>query len=261
MLEFEHMVCWSIATTCTLVVWAGSVAATASSPLTLSVHFVAPCELERASVPMEIRGSRRQYCLERSPIMSQTDVVSAAYDKLAYDKTSLVLTLNDKSARFRDVTRKSIGLEIGVVLNGQLVSVATIQSPEGQMWLNGLPQKEADAVIESFKLGDVAKTDPPPLPIGKSNPADNGDSVATLIRKVKPEYTAKARAAKIEGVVALRVVIRPDGTLGEVDVTGSLDPELDIKAVECVRSWRFRPARRADKPIASTATVEVVFRL
>jgi outer membrane biosynthesis protein TonB len=40
-----------------------------------------------------------------------------------------------------------------------------------------------------------------------------------------------------------------------------LDPELDLKAIECVRSWRFRPARSAGKPIASTATVEVVFHL
>lgn len=263
---------WKIAAISMVASMAGRAQPTTSSALTLGVHFVVPCDLNRASVSMRLRGSSKRYCLERSAIINQTDVASAAFDEHAYDKSSVLLTLhNDSAERLREITGKSIGLEISVVLNRELVCVATIQARIGQIWVNGLPREEADAVIEAFKFGKVAKTAPPTLPPGESNRTEynagsqsrvgNGVSGPVLIKKREPEYTARARAAKIQGVVLLDAVILPDGTPDDIHVSRSLDPELDAKAIECVRAWRFRPALRDGKPTSVRTTLEVSFHL
>lgn len=86
-------------------------------------------------------------------------------------------------------------------------------------------------------------------------------SAPRLISKKEPEYTAAAKKAKIEGTVLLSVVIGKNGVVQKVTVTRSLDPGLDQKAMEAIRSWRFSPAMRKGKPVAVEAAVEVNFRL
>ena len=73
------------------------------------------------------------------------------------------------------------------------------------------------------------------------------------IRKQEPEYTPQARAAKIEGDVVLDVVIMPDGTPDSLKIVRALDPDLDAKAIECVRSWRFRPALKENRSLCGQA--------
>jgi len=43
-------------------------------------------------------------------------------------------------------------------------------------------------------------------------------------------------------------------------VLRSLDPELDEKALEAIRQWRFKPALKNGKPVRAPVTVEVDFR-
>ncbi len=91
------------------------------------------------------------------------------------------------------------------------------------------------------------------LPASRSN-------MPVLIHKEQPDYTAEARAAKIQGVVIIRIEIGPDGTPRVLKVVQSLDPGLDQKAIEAVSKWRFRPATRNGTPISLEVTVEVNFR-
>ena len=60
----------------------------------------------------------------------------------------------------------------------------------------------------------------------------------------RPNYTAGAMARKVQGVVSLEAIVEADGSLQRLRVVRSLDDELDLMAVDAVRSWRFRPARR-----------------
>jgi TonB family protein len=71
----------------------------------------------------------------------------------------------------------------------------------------------------------------------------NGVTPPIPIRRQKPEYTPRARAAEIQGTVVLDVVIMSDGTPDNIKVVQALDPDLDAKAIECARSWHFGPAR------------------
>ena len=81
------------------------------------------------------------------------------------------------------------------------------------------------------------------------------------MRKVDPDYSAKARQAKIEGVVVLSIDIDVTGHPVNPRVVHSLGYGLDEKAIEAVRKWKFEPARQDGKPIQLTVTVEVNFRL
>jgi protein TonB len=84
-----------------------------------------------------------------------------------------------------------------------------------------------------------------------------------VIREVKPQYTAEAMRAKIQGSVLLRAVVLPDGSMGPVEVARSLDSSfgLDQEAIKAARQWRFRPGTRLGEPVAVEVLIELTFTL
>ncbi len=82
-----------------------------------------------------------------------------------------------------------------------------------------------------------------------------------LLREVRPTYTDEARRRAIEGDVVLEIVVRRDGTVGDVRVVRSLGSGLDQRAVSAVRQWRFTPARRQGAPVDVVVDVAVGFSL
>jgi len=61
----------------------------------------------------------------------------------------------------------------------------------------------------------------------------------TKILDVKPRYPEHLKDAHIGGVVTMEAVIGTDGTIREVRVLQSPDPDLEHAAVEAVRQWEF----------------------
>lgn len=89
-----------------------------------------------------------------------------------------------------------------------------------------------------------------------------GDGVTPpeVVTQVKPTYTAEALRAKIQGSVLLEVIVQRDGTPGRVQVVRSLDPGgLDVRAIEAVREWRFKPGRLGDTPVDVLVTIIMDF--
>lgn len=91
----------------------------------------------------------------------------------------------------------------------------------------------------------------------------SGVLLPRVLREVKPQYTAEAMRAKVQGVVLLECVVLPDGTVGSVEVVKSLDPNfgLDQEAVRAARQWRFAPGTRFGEPVAVLVTIELTFTL
>jgi periplasmic protein TonB len=91
----------------------------------------------------------------------------------------------------------------------------------------------------------------------------NGVSWPVKLKEVKPEYTADAMRAKIQGVVELECVVMPDGTVGSLRVTRSLDPifGLDEKAVKAARQWRFIPGMKGGQPVPVLIFILMEFTL
>ena len=78
----------------------------------------------------------------------------------------------------------------------------------------------------------------------------------------EPPYTPKARHDRIQGMVALLIVIDAQGNVTDVRETSKpLGEGLDEKAIETVKTWKFKPAARDGVPVPVRVIVEVTFRL
>jgi TonB family protein len=69
-----------------------------------------------------------------------------------------------------------------------------------------------------------------------------------VLEKTEPKYTDQARSAKLEGTVALVMVVGVDQRAHDIKVTRSLDPGLDASAVTSIKTWRFQPGSRTATP-------------
>jgi len=81
------------------------------------------------------------------------------------------------------------------------------------------------------------------------------------LSKVDPGYPADARREKIEGTVFLYGVIRPDGSVENVQVVRRVHDSIDARAVAAFQRWRFDPGRKNGAPIPLEVVVEIPFRL
>jgi protein TonB len=89
----------------------------------------------------------------------------------------------------------------------------------------------------------------------------SGVTPPRLLREVKPDYTEDARRRGINGDVELEIVVRSDGTVGEVRLQRGLGAGLDQRAIDAVRQWRFSPATRLGAPVDVIVEVAVEFKL
>ena len=83
------------------------------------------------------------------------------------------------------------------------------------------------------------------------------------IFKPKPNYTAEAMRARIQGSVLIECVVQTSGVCSDIQVVRSLDPTfgLDQEAVKSVRQWKFKPGLRLGQPVPVLVTIEVEFAL
>jgi TonB family protein len=91
----------------------------------------------------------------------------------------------------------------------------------------------------------------------------NGVETPKLIREIKPQYTAQAMRAKIQGEVLLECIVQPDGRVGNIRVVRSLDSAfgLDQEAIKAARQWRFQPGTKQGQPVPVLVTIAIAFTL
>ena len=91
----------------------------------------------------------------------------------------------------------------------------------------------------------------------------NGVTLPRVLHEERPQYTSDAMRAKVQGTVLLECVVKPDGSVGDVQVIRSLDPTfgLDQQAVVAARKWRFAPGTRLGEAVPVLITIELTFTL
>ena len=91
----------------------------------------------------------------------------------------------------------------------------------------------------------------------------NGVELPRVLREVRPNYTADAMRAKVQGTVWVEAVVLSDGTVGEARVVRSLDSTfgLDDEALKAAKQWRFAPGTRFGQAVAVLVTIELTFTL
>ena len=90
-----------------------------------------------------------------------------------------------------------------------------------------------------------------------------GGAVSAPVPIVTPEaeFSDEARRNKFQGVCMISVIIDAHGNPWNPRVIRPLGMGLDEKALEAVRKYRFKPAMKNGKPVASRIAVAVNFRL
>ena len=86
------------------------------------------------------------------------------------------------------------------------------------------------------------------------------DSPPKVLVLTKPQYPDYAFHKKIEGTVVVVILINSLGRIVHTEILQSV-PHLDEAALACVRDWRFEPAQRGGRPVATVAQAPVMFRI
>lgn len=77
---------------------------------------------------------------------------------------------------------------------------------------------------------------------------------------VKPEYPQTARAEGKMGTVVLKVIIRADGSVADVQVMRGDEPFVSA-AVAAVKKWKYSPARYKGQAITVYRIIQIPFKL
>ena len=75
-----------------------------------------------------------------------------------------------------------------------------------------------------------------------------------------PPYPQEARAAGKTGMVILKVVIRADGSVADVQVMRGEEPFVQ-RALQAVKTWKYEPARYKGQPITVYRIIQIPFKL
>lgn len=88
-----------------------------------------------------------------------------------------------------------------------------------------------------------------------------GDTPPRPVLQPAPVYPAHLSANSKEGQVVISFIIDSEGKVRLPRVTRSTLVDFERPAVDAVRKWQFKPARRAGEPIAISVTQQVDFNL
>jgi protein TonB len=89
----------------------------------------------------------------------------------------------------------------------------------------------------------------------------SGITPPQILKEVKADYTEDARRRGVEGEVVLEIVVRRDGSVGDIKLLNGLSGGLNDRAIAAVRQWRWAPARRLGQAVDVIVEVSVEFKL
>lgn len=81
-----------------------------------------------------------------------------------------------------------------------------------------------------------------------------------VVSKARPVYPVEAKAARIQGIVRLDVLVGPDGHVQAVQLLEG-PSMLTQAAIDAVRQWIYQPMMLNGQPTAIVTQVEVNFTL
>lgn len=132
--------------------------------------------------------------------------------------------------------------------------------PPPDMEIAAEPTDTTSTAIKAVQ--STAKAPPPtpqPSPVAEVAPRNDPRRPAAIPESA---YPPQSKRLNEEGDVIVSLLIREDGTVGEVKVEkGSGYSRLDEATVEQVKKWRFLPGTREGKPAAMWITRKVAWKL
>jgi len=116
---------------------------------------------------------------------------------------------------------------------------------------------------------EPAPAEPEPIPVAETaaEPSSDGAADETAPPKVvpasqvEPRYPLRAMVLRITASVTLRIRVRSDGSVGDVNVLDTTRKGMGFEqaAMEAVKKWLYTPATRNGVPEDAFITVRVTF--
>jgi len=122
--------------------------------------------------------------------------------------------------------------------------------------------KKAAEAAEAVE--EVVEEEEIPFILVQQKPAFEGGDASAFTKWVNSQivYPQAAQAAGTEGRVVLKFKVGKDGTVQNVKVIKSVDPELDAEAVRVVSSSpAWTPGQQNGEPVAVSYTFPVIYKL
>lgn len=86
------------------------------------------------------------------------------------------------------------------------------------------------------------------------------DQEARVIDQVAPQYPGELRRQKLEGNVLIKFIVTADGKVDKATVIETDHPAFVKPALDALRRWKFEPAVRGGKRVASFRRQSILFK-
>lgn len=97
------------------------------------------------------------------------------------------------------------------------------------------------------------------IQVGPPVPVSTEVMQKLLVHKVDPVYPLEARRQNLQGIIALDIVVGPDGSVSSMRALNGPDV-LAQAAMDALRWWKFQPYRVNGQPTTAETTVAVEFK-
>jgi len=172
-----------------------------------------------------------------------------------------------ESDRFKPGTLDGISVPVAVAIEVDLSACKEKKSDEtGRkrvfLQLRSAPTQALEVLPEPREASLAT-------PVGSAQPRF-GNAAATHDHIVAPvvlhstfaEFSDEARKAKMDGDCLVSLIVDTNGMPQNIHMVKILAPSLDLKAMNAIKQYRFKPAMKDGKtPVAVPITIEVDFRL
>jgi bla regulator protein blaR1 len=161
----------------------------------------------------------------------------------------------------REVDRDNLRDALTETARPSTDSIPTGESPAGQ------PEREAPATADvsaplqmaaaSIPSPATERVEPEPLVSVQPPPITGGE----LVHQVEPNFPARARQRRSEGLVKLEFLVDRRGAVSDVQIISEIPGNLNFAqaAQAAVTQWRFEPFQQGDEAIERRVRVEVEF--
>jgi bla regulator protein blaR1 len=208
-----------------------------------------------------VEGSSQRVYLRPGAVVTGGDVTGARVSDAGGMYTINVTFSDAASNRLAEATKSHQGRPLAILLDGRVIAAPTLRSIiRGSAVINGdFTRAEAERIAAALAPRAAAAA-PRQTPFTGQ---DAGVTLPRVLGEVKPQYTAAAMQAKVEGDVELEIVVRADGKVDNVTITKSLDTVygLDDAALSAARLWTFSPGTKDGQPAAVLVHLNMRFTL
>lgn len=115
--------------------------------------------------------------------------------------------------------------------------------------------------VDSVETSDLA---PPPdtalVPYARRMTVPSGVMSIYRSKGDNPQYPGIAKAARVQGTVALHALIRDDGTVADLQVISG-PPMLQEAVRQAIWTWRYKPYLLGAEPVAVDTQIYVTFQV